>query len=750
MKWNKLRHWGKKQFSRLKKPLIIVGCVWLVSCITGFFLNCLFTYNFKFRADINLLADRKTYLYAFLLSVVALTVVLAYYYKHYWLKRAKKIIQGDERDNDVAANLEQAHFQTDEEVDKNYTRIDYAELSAKNLIGIPIRAVERKGKYEIHFAKNAHTMIIGTTGSGKTTTFINPAVQILSQSAAKPSMLISDPKGELYALHAKSLTDKGYTVKVLDLRNPYNSVRWNPLERPFLNYQRMLHIEDEVTADEERGGYVFENELYNDPEELHSALQVKKQWLFDQVYEDLHDMITVLCPITNRNEPIWESGAKNFILAIAIAMLEDSANPALGMTKEKYNFYNLMKIATNTEDDCAELVKYFQGRGPLSKALSLSKQVLDSADKTRGSYLSTMFDKLNIFADLSLCSLTSANEITFADMAENPIALFLQIPDEKETRHTLAAMVLLQAYKELVAKANTYPDLTLPRSVYFLMDEFGNLPAIHKMEQMVTVGRSRNLWLCLVIQSYAQLAKVYDEKVSDIIKSNCNIQMFIGTSDYKTVEEFSKRCGNFSVITRNVGYNTVKADDINSNASIKERPLIYPSELSQLNRPGDMGNTIVTVFGYQPIRSKFTPSYAATAYTLEKTEQRLGAGRYFDEQKVFYDMKKRNEAIVPRRRPVSGKRISEAVIQQNISAALDKIKADAERVITNEILTEEKQLELLQAIDRHCFRQAQSIVEEAVRHAAAQNFDHLIGDLNTLSRELFQMSRVAGEIQSKN
>ncbi len=39
---------------------------------------------------------------------------------------------------------------------------------------------------------------------------------------------------------------------------------------------------------------------------------------------------------------------------------------------------------------------------------------------------------------------------------QKPIALFLQIPDEKETRHTLAAMVLLQAYKELVAKANTY------------------------------------------------------------------------------------------------------------------------------------------------------------------------------------------------------------------------------------------------------------------------------------------------------
>lgn len=740
MKWNK----------RLKQLLIALAIVVGISLIAGFMFNCLFSNNFKFRLDFGLLLNGKTYLYAFLLSVIALTVVLAYYYKHYWLKNSKKIIQGDERDNDVAANLEQARFQTDEEIGKNYTHVEYTELAQKEIVGIPIKAVEHKGKYTVHFAKNAHTMIIGTTGSGKTTTFINPVVQILSQSAAKPSMLISDPKGELYALHAKSLTDKGYTVKVLDLRNPYNSVRWNPLERPFVFYQRMLHLEDEVTADEENGGYIFDGEFYNKPEDLQSALQVKKQWLFDQVYEDLHDMITVLCPITNKNEPIWESGAKNFILAIAIAMLEDSANPELGMTKEKYNFYNLMKIATNTEDDCAELMKYFQGRGPLSKALSLSKQVLDSADKTRGSYLSTMFDKLNIFSDLSLCSLTSSNEITFSDMAEQPIALFLQIPDEKETRHTLAAMVLLQAYKELVAKANTYPDLSLPRAVYFLMDEFGNLPPIHKMEQMVTVGRSRNLWLCLVIQSYAQLAKVYDDKVADIIKSNCNIQAFIGTSDYKTVEEFSKRCGNFSVITRNVGYNTVKADDINSNASIKERPLIYPSELSQLNSPNDMGNTIVTVFGYQPIRSKFTPSFAVKAFTLEKTEQRLGVGRYFDEERIFYDMKKRNSIVIPPRRPIGGRRNSEAAIQQQITTAIDTIKSEADRLITAEILEEGKQIELMQLIDRHCFRQAQSIVEEAARHAAAQNFDHLIADLDTLCKRLYQMSRLTGETQTKN
>lgn len=83
-------------------------------------------------------------------------------------------------------------------------------------------------------------------------------IQILAETKTKPSMFISDPKGELYADHSAALKKRGYEVKVLDLRNPYNSVRWNPLERAYTYYQRMLHLENEVIEDEERGCFVFD------------------------------------------------------------------------------------------------------------------------------------------------------------------------------------------------------------------------------------------------------------------------------------------------------------------------------------------------------------------------------------------------------------------------------------------------------------------------------------------------------------
>ena len=639
----------------MKKKLydvLLAILISLVICyIAGFILTSFISNNYKFIIQARYLTDGRTIGYTFFFLMIEGLVILLYYYKHYWLLNSKNIIKGKKKDLHFKGNLEESRFQSDEELKKNFKIYDFNELKNVNITGSILKAEQKGWHLKVVFSKPAHTLVIGTTGSGKTTTFVNPMIQILAETKTKPSMFISDPKGELYADHAEALKKRGYEVKVLDLRNPYNSVRWNPLERAYLYYQRMLHLDEEVMVDEEHGCYVFDGNSYYEPEELESAIQVKKQQLYDVVYEDLHDITTVLCPINNKNEPMWESGAKNFVLAIALAMLEDSENPDIGLTKEKFNFYSITKVATKTDNECEELINYFKNRSPLSKAVSLSKQVLDASDKTRSSYLSSTFDKLSMFSDLSLCALTSENEIEFGSMGEKPIALFLQIPDEKETRHTLASMVILQAYKELVYKANSYDSLSLPRPVYFILDEFGNLPKVHKLEQMITVGRSRNIWMNLVVQSYAQLAKVYEDKSADIIKSNCNIQVFIGTTDYKTIEEFSKLCGNFTMVQRSVGFNSSTGQDINSNTNIRERPLIFPSELQRLNRNGNYGNAIVTVFGYHPIKSRFTPSFECKLYEMNRVKQVLNKGRYFDEERAFYDLMIRNHLLMVQEKP---------------------------------------------------------------------------------------------------
>ena len=69
--------------------------------------------------------------------------------------------------------------------------------------------------------------------------------------------------------------------------------------------------------DEEQGCYFFEDDQYWSKEEVDRAIQVRRHQLNDQVYEDLNDICAVLGPVTNKKEPMWESGAQHLILAIA-------------------------------------------------------------------------------------------------------------------------------------------------------------------------------------------------------------------------------------------------------------------------------------------------------------------------------------------------------------------------------------------------------------------------------------------------
>ena len=240
---------------KIAKKVILCTIGLMICYCSGYLLNMFVTnrFVFDFKITLELLIAKNTFLYGFELFAVFMVINIFNWYKGIG-KNPKKLMQvKDGNQNEIYTGLEQAHFETQKEIETNFNTVSYDDLPNLDIEGIPIIAEEGKKNYKITFAKPAHTLIIGTTGSGKTTTFINPTVQILANTKGKPSMLISDPKGELYALHAKSLIKRGYDVKVLDLRNPYCSIRWNPLEKPYEMYQEMLSLEDKVVVNEEEG-----------------------------------------------------------------------------------------------------------------------------------------------------------------------------------------------------------------------------------------------------------------------------------------------------------------------------------------------------------------------------------------------------------------------------------------------------------------------------------------------------------------
>ena len=471
--------------------------------------------------------------------------------------------------------------------------------------GIVIGA-EKKGKeVEIITTKQLHALIVGTTGSGKTTGFVDQNISVLSKSQGKPSIVISDPKKELYEKHANQLLKEGYKISVLDLREPYSSARWNPMH---VLIRRIRLIKELEKVEFKDGKYYGVGEMFLS----HRDARTRIQELKDEIYENAMDLVYTLCPVQNHEQPNWEMGARNLIFGLVLALCEDCIN---GKVDEKqlllFNIYH--NITKYCSEDTTMLREYLlEGRDEFSKVRGLVNTVLITSDKTLTSYLSEVNSYMQQLSDDGILSLTSENDLDIINMDEEANAVFIIVPDERFTRHRFVTLFITQMYKELVEKANLNlrrkdtDTAILKRNTYFVLDEFGNLPKFDNIEGMVTVARSRGIRFLFVLQSFSQLTAKYGRDIGDIIKTNCNVKIFIGSDDAETRKEFSELCGQKKI--KNFSVNTNVENPASSNTGASNQPLITVGMLERLN--GDeKGDAIVSVRGYEPIWTRFTPSY---------------------------------------------------------------------------------------------------------------------------------------------
>ncbi len=497
---------------------------------------------------------------------------------------------------------------------------------------------EKKGKaVEIISTSQLHALIVGTTGSGKTTGFVDQNIAVLGRSKGKPSMLIADPKKELYEKHAEQLKSEGYTISTLDLREPYSSERWNPMQVLIRRIRQVKELQNNLQCKD--GKYCACGEVFLSYDDARTRVQELK----DEIFENTMDLVYTLCPVQNKDQPTWEEGARNLIFGLILAFCEDVIS---GKMDEKqlqlFNVYH--NITKYCSEDTTALKQYLlEGRDEYSKVRGLVNTVLITSDKTLTSYLSEVNAYIQQLADDGILSMTSENDIDIVNMDEKPNAIFVIVPDERFTRHRFVTLFITQTYKELVEKANLNlrrkdtDTAILKRKAYFILDEFGNLPKLENIEGMVTVGRSRGIRYLFVLQSFSQLNAKYGKDIADIVKTNCNVKIFIGSDDPDTRREFSELCGQKKI--KNFSVNTSAEVNASSNTGASNQPLITVGMLERLN--GDeKGDAIVSVRGYEPIWSRFTPSYelkdvyfAAGKADIGKREARL-----FEKRDYVFDI----------------------------------------------------------------------------------------------------------------
>ena len=404
-----------------------------------------------------------------------------------------------------------------------------------------------------------HNLVIGSTGSGKTQTVVKPMVNLLAKKGE--SMIITDPKGEIYKYSASYLKEKGYKIIVLNFREPNRGNSWNPLTLPFKYY---------------RAG---------NP---------------DKAIELLNDVaLNILYDPSNKNESdFWEKSAADYFSGLALGLFQDGKEEEVNL-----NSINVMSTVGEERYATSNYIKeYFGMKGEKSNAYMFASSTINAPNDTKGGLLATFRQKIRNFSTgEALSEMLSYSDFDMKDIGNGKTAVFMIIHDEKKTYHSLMTIFIKQCYETLIDAAQENGG-KLPVRTNFILDEFANMPPFKDVDAMVSAARSRDIRFTFIIQNFAQLNDVYGDNVAEIIKGNCGNIVYLISTEMKALEEISKMCGEVKV-----------TDEKDKNAT---RPLITITDLQKMK----LFEAIIIRLRTSPFRTKLEPDFKME-WGIERREE---------------------------------------------------------------------------------------------------------------------------------
>ena len=380
---------------------------------------------------------------------------------------------------------------------------------------------------------NGNLAVYGASGSKKTRAFCMN--MILQSAARRSSLVICDPKSELYEKSSAYLRDQGYTVKVFNLVTPSASDSWNCLS------------------------------------------EIEGQELMAQLFCD----VIIKNTGSLKADHFWDNSEMNLLKALVLYVDQ-------GFPPEGRNIGQVYRLLTmSSEKELNNLFDLLPVTHPAKAPYNIFKQ---ASDTVRSGVIIGLGTRLQVFQNRMIRQITSHNEISLTRPGRKKCAYFCITSDQDSAFDFLSSLFMSFVFIKLVRYADKYgEDGMLPVPVHILADELANGGCtIADLTKKISTIRSRRLSISCIFQNLPQMQNRYPLNQWQEIIGNCDTQLFLGCTDEMTAEFISNRTGEVSVAVSSQAkqLNTWQVSDYTpeyrETHSVGKRKLLTPDEVLRL------------------------------------------------------------------------------------------------------------------------------------------------------------------------
>ena len=374
------------------------------------------------------------------------------------------------------------------------------ENELENILGTDSTPGIILGKYNEKIVKlpfdsyfNKNICVFGSSGSMKTIGFL--LTNLLELSKHRKSIIVTDPKGEIYRTTSSYFRAIGYSVKVLNLNDMKHSDRWNPLA---------------------------ENEDIND------------------VQTSANVIISNTQRAQTGSAEFWPRAEENLLKAFEFYYLDKEDN-------------NLTQIYKDIAND--ELIALYDKFNSLDKdnPAKMSYNIFASgSDTIKASVITGLGTRLQLFQNKDLQRLTEASDIDLTLPAREECIYYIITSDTHSAYDFIASLFYTFLFTKLVKYADSKPSGKCDVEVFCFLDEFANIGQIPDFNKKISTVRSRGIALIPILQNVGQLKNRYPQDVWQEIIGNCDTRISMGTTDVLTAKYFCDSIGVSTVETASI------------------------------------------------------------------------------------------------------------------------------------------------------------------------------------------------------